>query len=271
MDIIGHNKQLEYLQSVQSNGTLAHAYVFTGPTSVGKLAIGRQLACELLQVLAPEQSANFRSVEPITDKKTGQPKNSISIEQIRQAASVARSGGLQSGKNVLIVDDAHLMTRAAQNALLKTLEEPVPGSHIFLVTHDADRLLPTIRSRSTVLHFGLVPHTSLPSAMQSFVQDQSPIVKKVLHGRPGMITRFMQEDHAMMQSQLEDIQAVLDALPYERCNLAEKYAKRSVRELLLLIDLYALADRSKAAQAIRAKELLQKNVNKTLALEYAFL
>jgi DNA polymerase-3 subunit delta' len=93
-------------------------------------------------------------------------KNVIRIERIRAIQSFFRYAPVEGRWRVTIIDDAHLMNRSAQNALLKTLEEPPPNRLLVLVTAKPFVLLSTVRSRCRRIRFGPIPKESLTAILQ---------------------------------------------------------------------------------------------------------
>ena len=85
---------------------------------------------------------------------------SIKIEQVRDVVDRARYRPFEGRRRVVIIDEADALVAAAQNALLKTLEEPPPSSVFILVTARPDVLLPTVRSRCPQLRFRPLPPTT---------------------------------------------------------------------------------------------------------------
>ncbi len=273
MKIIGHKKQRMYLENVMDNDALHHAYLFSGPSETGKKTIALEISAKLLGVDHPNQSVNFRMIQPEIDKKTGQKKSSITISQIQDIQTLTSSGGIGSGKRIVIIDDAHTMTTAAQNALLKTLEEPSANTHFFLIVIDDSKLLPTIHSRAMNLHFGLVPHSEYPDDLKEVFTKQSDELRAIIHGRPGMVID-LQSGHDMMIENVQRIVDIRSARPHERMMAAEKMAKSSAVEIEhFLLDYLSIA-RSKGEDiehVLTAMQLLKMNVNKTLVLEKAIL
>ena len=163
--IFGQKKPLETLRAALANKRLHHAYLFLGPDGVGKRTIGLALAraihcnemaddfCGQCANCVRIQSGNHpdvRLMEPAAGKKE------ISIQQIRSIEKELRFRAF-SGKKIAIIDPATLMNLPAQNALLKTLEEPPPDSLLILVASNAGGLLPTVRSRCLRIAFGPLP------------------------------------------------------------------------------------------------------------------
>ena len=164
--IVGHQRQLETLRHGLANGHLHHAYLFVGPFGIGKRTIALTLAkaihcnerngdsCNECSNCARIQTSNHpdvRVVEPLPGKKE------ISIDQIREIQRELNFRSFSGGKKIAILDPATLINWTAQNALLKTLEEPPPDSVLILVSPTAGGLLPTLRSRCFCISFGPLP------------------------------------------------------------------------------------------------------------------
>jgi DNA polymerase-3 subunit delta' len=182
--VIGQQRAVEQLTTVIASGRLHHAYLFAGPPGVGKRTTAEALAAMLLDhTLAPDLAGNL-AADPTSHarnlaahrahpdihlvnkelaalsrddrtRKSKQRNIPVGVVQefliepaFRAAAMPAKDG--QRARKVFILDEAELMAAGqmeAQNALLKTLEEPPAGTIIVLVTNNEHRLLPTIRSR----------------------------------------------------------------------------------------------------------------------------
>jgi len=146
--IIGHKKQLEFLDNAREREKLAHAYIFAGPEGVGKKMVARKLALELLgQVAGDQMHPDLIEVDGV---------NGIKIEQIRELVYKLSLKPYSSQHKVAIINDAHEMTTEAANGLLKSLEEPKPNTIIILITSNAYKLPKTILSRSQKINFGTV-------------------------------------------------------------------------------------------------------------------
>ncbi|WP_026486393.1 DNA polymerase III subunit [Caldanaerobius polysaccharolyticus] len=138
--ITGHTTVIKALVKAIQSGRIASSYIFEGPEGVGKfataLAMANAVACSLdIKVFQ-------------TDEKT------IKIEDIRRLRGDINIVPSGSGRKVYIVRDAEKMTAEAQNAFLKVLEEPPSYGVIVLTCNSLSSLLPTIRSRCIVFHFG---------------------------------------------------------------------------------------------------------------------
>lgn len=165
-DIVGHERPLAILRWALEKGRLPHAYLFLGPEGVGKKTIGLSLAkaihcqqsradfcgqCTSCVRIASGNHPDVRAVEPAAGKKE------ISIQQIRELEKELSFRTFSGGKKITLVDPAPLMNASAQNALLKTLEEPPKDSVLILISTSTGGLLPTVLSRCVRLSFTPLP------------------------------------------------------------------------------------------------------------------
>jgi DNA polymerase-3 subunit delta' len=158
----GHGAQWARLEALLGAGRLPHALLFSGPPGIGKALLARRLAGRIActdaahapcgecagcrQVLAGTHPDLLLVSAPDRTRKAGRKKE-IGIEQARELKRFAQLQPAVAARKVAIVDDADRLSIAAQNALLKTLEEPPGHAVIMLVTASPGALLPTVRSR----------------------------------------------------------------------------------------------------------------------------
>jgi len=139
-------------------GRLPHAWAVTGPTGTGPAELAAAIAASLLCLTPTAGGEACGQCAGCALRLSGnhpdlsrigvlEKKKQIGIDQIRSASASLSSRPQRGGWQLLIVDPADAMNGAAQNALLKTLEEPASDTVLLLVAHDVGRLLPTIRSR----------------------------------------------------------------------------------------------------------------------------
>lgn len=164
-DIVGHQKQLKSLRHSLESGRLHHAYLFAGPEGVGKKTIAQALAkslhCREQRFDFCDQCPSCSSIRdgncPDVHLIQPQPgKKEISINQIRDLIGKISLRSFSGGRKVALIDPAELMNYHAQNALLKTLEEPPENSALFLITQNSGVLLPTLLSRCLRVSFGFL-------------------------------------------------------------------------------------------------------------------
>ncbi|MCH5333706.1 MAG: DNA polymerase III subunit delta' [Agathobacter sp.] len=164
-DIIGHEQIIGHLQSAIETGKVSHAYIFNGPEYSGKMmlasAFATALQCEsdgerpCLQCRSCHQAADRN--QPDIIYVTHEKPNTIGVDDVRvQINNDIAIKPYSSRYKVYIVDEAEKMNTQAQNALLKTIEEPPAYAVILLLTTNADSFLPTILSRCITLNLKAV-------------------------------------------------------------------------------------------------------------------
>lgn len=161
--LIGHRTIRALLARAIAGGTLPHSLLFDGPEGVGKRTCALDLAAALncrdrTDGWACGTCAACRRIARAThpDVVVVSPnlKGVISVEMARDVIASASYRPFEGRRRVVIVDDADRLLPGAQNALLKTLEEPPPSSMFVLVSARADALLVTVRSRCPRFRFG---------------------------------------------------------------------------------------------------------------------
>ena len=168
-DLLGHHTTLGLLARAIAADTLPPSLVFAGPSGVGKkqaaVAVAQALncpaalrdeagpwpvdgcgTCPTCRRIARGMHPDVQLIEP---GETG----SIKIEPIREVVRQTGYRPFEARRRVIIIDTADALGRDAQDALLKTLEEPPAGSILILVTSVPDQLLPTVRSRCPIVRF----------------------------------------------------------------------------------------------------------------------
>lgn len=175
-EILGHQRQTETLRLALAKGRLHHAYLFAGPEGVGKRTLALALAkaihcaervddfcgqCANCARIEDGNHPDVRTIEPLAGKKE------ISIQQIREIEKQLNFRSFSGRKKIAVLDPATLMNLSAQNALLKTLEEPPQDSLLVLVATNTGGLLPTLRSRCLRLSFGSLQCAQLANYLAS--------------------------------------------------------------------------------------------------------
>lgn len=166
-DIIGRADLRDRLQQSLRTGRISHAYILEGEPRSGKRYLAdlfsRALVCEQLGedpqtgLLEPCGCCSactrvLAGTHPDVLTITHEKETSIGVDEIRkQLVGQSQISAYEGGRRIYIVPDSEIMTGAAQNALLKTLEEPTPGVTILLLARSAGLLLPTIVSRCVLL------------------------------------------------------------------------------------------------------------------------
>lgn len=195
-DVIGQNHVTTTLAREVVDGHVAHAYLFAGPRGTGKTTTAR--------ILAKALNCENRNKDGSPDNECGacvaitegssldvmelDAASHNSVEDIRDMrVSVSTVASAASGRRVFILDEAHMLSKAAGNALLKTLEEPPEHVHFVLATTEPYKLLDTIRSRSQRFDFHSVPveslaaHLSKIADLEGFKTEASALVAVARH------------------------------------------------------------------------------------------
>ena len=167
--LVGQDAVVAALRHALEAGRLPHAMLFQGPVGVGKATCAGILASALnCREEGPADACGrcvscrkvARGLHP--DISWVQPeKRIIRVEQARDIVESVGYRPYEGNRRVVVIDDAHTMNANAQNALLKTLEEPPPSSVMVLVTPAPRSLLPTVRSRCQLLRFRPLPMPEL--------------------------------------------------------------------------------------------------------------
>lgn len=159
-DVVGHKDIINYIRNAVTENKVSHAYILNGERGSGKKMLANLFATTLLcEKQGPDpcnachschqaESGNHPDIIRVTHEKP----NTISVDDIRrQVNEDIQIKPYQGPYKIYIIAEADLMTVQAQNALLKTIEEPPAYVVIFLLTENAEALLPTITSRCVML------------------------------------------------------------------------------------------------------------------------
>ena len=146
---------------------IPQSILVSGPFGVGKTTIARILANHIVKY-----SKDLKEINAADNR---------GIDDVRGWIDSSRFSPLGSGGKVYIIDELHQMTNAAQSALLKVIEEPPPNVYFFLCTTEAGKLIPTIRSRCTILELRLFELHDTQSLLSFVFNNQlsKPLVEAI--------------------------------------------------------------------------------------------
>lgn len=171
-NILGNdNVKQELIKTIKLN-KLSHSYLFIGTDGIGKKMIAKEFAKMILCIENEKYCNRCKScIEFDTDNNPDfvliEPDGAnIKIEQIRQMQKKIWEAPIISQKKVYIIDNADLMTREAQNCILKTLEEPPEYVTIILIGSKEDSFLSTIKSRCAIIKFQNIPDMQIKQYMK---------------------------------------------------------------------------------------------------------
>ena len=315
----GHDWAVEHLRKSMANGRVRHAYLFLGTESVGKETLARGFAMAL-NCTHPDvhpcgecsschriQSGNHPDVlYSQSDPNTGVLK----IEEIRQMTGRIALKPFEGRYRIAIFPNFDHAQPRAQDALLKTLEEPPPHAILILLATSAENILPTITSRSQMIHLRPVPvQTIYRVLMEKHGADEqtAALIAHISGGRIGWALNALHNPDvlAAREEQLDGLEQVLQSNRAGRFSIAEALSKDKQslfpllelwltfwRDLVLLcegsslepsnvdradtldqLSRYVAAD--EALKALNATQMalktLQTNANTRLTLEIMFL
>ena len=178
-DVVGHKDIINYIRNAVSEDKVSHAYILNGERGSGKKMLANLFAstlqcekggpdpCNECHSCKQAESGNHPDIIHVTHEKP----NTISVEDVRtQVNNDIMIKHYQGPYKIYIISEADLMTPQAQNALLKTIEEPPEYAVIFLLTENAQMLLPTITSRCVMLKLRNIKDTLIKKYLMETVK-----------------------------------------------------------------------------------------------------
>ena len=265
MKIIGHQKIISLLDKSIAKNAVAQAYLFSGPEHVGKFTVALNFA---YKIIGSQEKINPDLVvlKPEIEEKRGiLKKHEIKIEQVRD---LQRKLNLTANSKykVAIIDEADLMNKAAQNALLKTLEETGEKVTIILVASNENRLLPTIKSRCQKIKFATVSDREVARNIPGDVKNKEEIIFWSL-GRPGLMLEFVRNpEKILFRKEVEnEMKKIFSQNVSEKFALAEEISKDTVfltekLNLWLVILRKNILENKNSEQALKLIDYTEKSL-----------
>lgn len=227
----GHDAPVETLRSAVAGERVRHAYLCSGPDGVGKTALALAFARALCCLEPPEPGLACgrcracgkisRGVHPdvqtwdlarqaATAEKAGSKNTSLTIETVRDLCGMAALRPMEGRWRVVLVDDAETLQGVAQEALLKTLEEPPAFMVLILLADDLELLLPTIRSRCQTVELRPVPRATVAASLvaSGVKPPKAAEIAALAAGRPGWARRAA-DDPRLLKRRRETVDRAL--------------------------------------------------------------
>jgi DNA polymerase-3 subunit gamma/tau len=178
-EVVGQEHVTQTLLNALVNERISHAYLFCGPRGTGKTSTGRILAkavnclkngkgepcnsCEICQAITEGRALDIIEVDAASNRR---------IDEIRELRERVNYAPNQTRYKVYIIDEVHMLTNEAANALLKTLEEPPPHVIFILATTEAHKILPTILSRCQRFDFHRISQSDVVAKLSSISESE---------------------------------------------------------------------------------------------------
>jgi DNA polymerase-3 subunit delta' len=244
-DLMGHDWAVEMLQQHLVSGSLRHAYLFSGPRGVGRRSLALRFAqaincpqptapgipCGECRVCRQIESMQHADLNILQSEQEG---DTLKVEQVRELQHMLSLAPYEGGYRIALLLRFEEANDSAQNALLKTLEEPNPRVILLATADDSENLLPTITSRCELLRLRPMALEALALELQSRRQldpERAQLIAHIAAGRPGYALRLA-EDESLMAARgayLEDCLKLTGFSRLERLAFAESLVKSRER------------------------------------------
>jgi DNA polymerase-3 subunit delta' len=220
-DVVGHARASARLQRMVAGQRLPGAVLLLGPTGIGKRRLADALAARILCAEPDGDDACGRCAQCTRVAAGTHPdlklvgrdeeRRDIRIEQVRETTRWLVLRPLMAARKVAVVDGAHCLSEPAQNALLKTLEEPPPNTTLVLIAPGAALLLPTVRSRCQIVRLDPISADEVVRVLMArdVPAERARELAALAEGCPGRVLELETDDAAAARA---DVLATLPAL-----------------------------------------------------------
>ncbi len=241
--ILGQEKPKQIIKNALQNSSVAHAYLFYGPESIGKKQTAIELAkalnctsliegnacdeCSSCRKIENKTHSDFFFIEPVKSTPTAR-EAAIKIEAIRELQRKLSFHPYEGKVKVAVIDDAHLMNIQAANSFLKTLEEPPSATVLILISSHPFKLLPTLISRCQTIQFQALSHENIRKILEETMVEEG-IEENTLNFRTlrsrGSVSKAMKEDMEDVANIRKEIVTLLETISFDRMDIVFSHAK----------------------------------------------
>lgn len=250
--IVGQTKSVSLLQRGLAEGSLAHAYLLSGPRQVGKMTLAIELAravnceakeapcglCPVCEKVASGKHADVRVIGLSQGGREDRLHKEIGIDQIREMQRQVSLPPFEGKCKVFIIDGAEALSSEAANSLLKTLEEPVGRVLFVLLTLDEGLLPETVVSRCQHLRLAPLPASEIEAFLGESLGvevSKAKLLARLAQGRIGWAVSAARDEN-LLRERRETLSEALSLIPADfearfRCaaELAQEFSRESAR------------------------------------------
>ncbi|MFO1450794.1 MAG: DNA polymerase III subunit gamma/tau [Opitutaceae bacterium] len=254
-DVVGQDHVVRTLKNAIARGRIAHAYLFVGPRGTGKTSTARIFAKALNCTGGP--NADFDPQDPVVKSIADGTSMDVieidgasnnSVDQVRDLRDDVRYAPSQGKYKIYIIDEVHMLSNQAFNALLKTLEEPPPHVKFVFATTDVQKVLPTILSRCQRFDLKPIPSPLIVQRLKKIADDEKVSISE---GALACIAR-------MADGGMRDAQSIFDqmisfcGLQIAEPDVLDVYGLVSAEKIAELAGTLASGDHAKLVEIVDA-------------------
>lgn len=261
-DLIGHEAAVQEVGKAFASGRMQHAWLLVGMDGIGKTSFAWHIANHVLsngentigkynphnrvtKLIQAEAHPDMLVVRRAVDDKTGEMRNVIVIDDALKVASFLRKTSTHGGWRVVIIDEAHMLNRHGENAILKILEEPPAHALILITATTPGALLPTIRSRCRVLQLSPLSDAQMKvilsrSAPNLASEDMEELIA-ISGGSAGFALKVARTESLPLIKEVQILLGELPKLDFPKIHkLADQISRKADAESYEVVRAYLL-------------------------------
>ena len=250
--LIGHDDAMRQVTEAFGSGRMHHAWLMVGPDGIGKTTLAYHIANHALssgqnplgridlqhriaKLIMAEAHPDMLVIRRAADEKTGELRNVIVVDDALKIGSFLHRTSTHGGWRVVIIDEAHRLNRHGQNAILKILEEPPARALILMTATTPGALLPTIRSRSRVLHLASLDHAQMKAVLSrqapALAADDLDQLIALSEGSIGFALKILRTETLPLYAELIGLMQAMPELDIVRLHkLADQISRKADAE-----------------------------------------
>lgn len=189
-NVIGHEKIISSFYNSIKNQTLSHAYLLIGEDGIGKSILANNLA---IKILGKEEEKEYADIIHYRNIKKG-----MGVNEIRELIEETNKKPFEGEKKVIIIYKSEKMTQQAQNAFLKTIEEPPKGVYIILLCENSQAILDTMKSRCQIHKLNMLTEEEIRQYIDDnykmLKEEEIKVIVSFSGGIPGRVDKYLNDD-----------------------------------------------------------------------------